>query len=132
MSLDDDVRALTDLDLAGLRAFWAGRYGEPPKHRSPDLMRRQLSWRMQADVYGGLDPEVQRLLTEPEKPAPRSQAFEVGTRITREWQGRRHEVEVTAEGFLHQGQTHRSLSEVARKITGIRWNGPRFFGLRAA
>ena len=67
---------------------------------------------------------------QPEKKPSPAQAFEVGTVITREWQGRRHEVLVTAQGFEHQGEVHASLSEVARKITGVRWNGPRFFGLR--
>ncbi len=130
LSLEEELSALLELDLQGLRSFWSSRYGDPPRHRSTDLLRRQLAWAMQAAVYGGLDPEVRAALTEPAKKPSPSQAFEVGTRITREWQGHRHVVLVTAQGFEHQGAVHASLSEVARKITGVRWNGPRFFGLR--
>ena len=53
-----------------------------------------------------------------------------GTRLTREWKGVSHEVEVIRDGYIHAGARYRSLSEVARTITGSRWNGPRFFGLR--
>lgn len=130
LSLEEELSALLTLNLQSLRAFWAARYGDPPRHRSADLLRRQLAWAMQAEVYGGLDPEVKAALTEPEKKPSPAQAFEVGTVISREWQGRRHEILVTAQGFEHQGEVHASLSEVARKITGVRWNGPRFFGLR--
>lgn len=97
--------------------------------RSTELLSRLLAWRIQADAFGGLDAATIRFLrSSPGTPAPRS--LMPGTRLAREWQGLRHEVEVLEEGFRHQGTTYRSLSEAARAITGTRWNGHRFFGLR--
>jgi Protein of unknown function (DUF2924) len=126
----DEVQALTALDLEGLRAEWRRRYCVPPKLRSPELLRLALAWRMQSEVLGGLDGETRAALrrsTIATKAPPR---LSNGVRLVREWQGVRHEVVVVEGGFLHQGKTHRSLSEIARSITGSRWNGPRFFGLR--
>jgi hypothetical protein len=124
-----EVRALVALDLCGLREEWRRRYGEPPKMRSTELLSRLLAWRIQADAFGGLDAETIRFLRQDEGATP-SSTLMPGTRLAREWQGLRHEVEVLEEGFLHQGRTYRSLSETARAITGTRWNGHRFFGLR--
>ena len=64
------------------------------------------------------------------RPRPAGPQLTPGTRISREWRGRTCDVEVTADGFLYDGHAYASLSEIARAITGIRWNGPRFFGLR--
>ena len=64
------------------------------------------------------------------KPRLRASTFQPGSTLIREWQGVRHEVEVRPDGYVWQGQKHASLSKVARLITGVRWNGPRFFGLR--
>ena len=121
---------LQDLGLEDLRTIWRGRYGAPPKLRSPDLLALILAWRIQAEVEGGLDSDFRRTLRRP--PAPRSALEAVpGARLVREWQGVEHEVVVLADGrFAYRGETHASLSEVARRITGSRWNGPRFFGLR--
>lgn len=125
-----DVAALTTMTLAELRTEWQRRYGPPPQHRAADLLRRVLAWRIQADVHGGLDAPTRRMLELEQdqvkvEPAP-------GMRLAREWAGRRHEVVVTASGMVYEGRTWGSLSEVARHITGQRWNGPRFFGLRQA
>jgi hypothetical protein len=122
------VAALTTMSLKDLRMEWERRYGAAPRHRSADLLRRVLAWRIQADVYGGFDATTRRLLEKDHgelKIAPRS-----GMRLAREWAGRRHEVVVTDSGVVYEGCTYGSLSEVARHITGQRWNGPRFFGLR--
>jgi hypothetical protein len=124
-----EVRALAALDLPGLREEWRRRYGEPPKMRSSELLSRLLAWRIQSDVFGGLDAATIRLLQPGRSTAPASSLLP-GTRLSREWQGLRHDVEVLEAGFLHQGTTYRSLSETARAITGTRWNGHRFFGLR--
>ena len=91
-----------------------------------------LAWRIQAERAGGLDAETRRGLRRPE-PAKAAMALKPGPGavLAREWQGRVHHVTVQNDGtFLYAGQTFKSLSEVARKITGVRWNGPRFFGLR--
>ena len=126
-----EVRALERLDLQALRAEWRRQgFGAPPKMRSPDLLRRILAWKLQARALGGLDGETLRLLrrasTTPEA------MLDVGARIGREWQGVRHEVAVIERGYRYAGEAFDSLSQVARKITGSRWNGPRFFGLREA
>lgn len=124
------VAGLADMSLAELRAEWQRRYGPPPRHRAADLLRRVLAWRIQADVHGGLDATTQRMLEKEQGTLPVSGT--PGMRLAREWAGRRHEVVVIDGGALYEGQTYGSLSEVARQITGRRWNGPRFFGLRQA
>jgi hypothetical protein len=127
----EEVRALEALDLHGLRAEWRKRYGVPPKMRSTELLARLLAWRIQVEAFGGLDAGTVRLLKNDTIPPPKP-VLELGTRLFREWQGRRYEVDVLAKGFRYAGADYRSLSEVARSITGTRWNGLRFFGLREA
>ena len=124
------VRALGHLDLEGLRAEWRLRYGPQPTLRSADLLRRMIAWRIQVAAIGGLDAETRRRLRlnapiKPVTPVPTP-----GTKLSREWQGAVHEVQVLPDGFGYGGDRFKSLSEVARTITGARWNGPRFFGLR--
>ena len=124
-----EVRAFADLDLAALRAAWSCRYGTPPRMRSKDLFARLLAWRIQADAFGGLDSATRRVLERQELPL-RPAPLPPGSRLSREYQGMRYDVEVTEHGFVHAGITYGSLSAIARVITGTRWNGPRFFGLR--
>ena len=116
------------MSLAELRAEWQRRYGPPPRHRAADLLRRVLAWRIQADVHGGLDAPTRRMLEKNHGEVKVSAT--PGMRLAREWSGRRHEVCVIEGGVVYEGCTYGSLSEVARHITGHRWNGPRFFGLR--
>ena len=129
-AVTEEVRALACLDLEGLRAEWRSRYGPPPTLRSPGLLRRMLAWRIQVAAFGGLDAETRRRLRQgcPLKPA--MPAPPPGTKISREWQGVVHDVSVLPDGFIYEGKRFNSLSQVARTITGARWNGPRFFGLR--
>ena len=122
------LAALETATLGELRAEWGRRYGAPPRLRSPDLLRRILAWRIQATTEGGLDRTSRRLLGG--DGAARQTRLTRGALIVREWKGVRHEVEAVDEGFLYAGRQWKSLSEVARAITGTRWNGPRFFGLR--
>ena len=127
-TITDEVRALERMDLEGLRAEWRQRYGVTPTLRSHDLLRRNLAWRIQADAYGGLAPAVREALRRKRSCGP---ALQPGSRLAREWRGVRHEVGVLEGGvILYQGSRYDSLSSVARAITGVRWNGPRFFGLR--
>jgi len=127
------VQRFEAFGLEALRAEWRTRYGSCPQMRSAELLRRLLAWRVQAEALGGLEPAVVRQIISLAKAgAAQSQRATPGTRISREWQGRVHEVEVADGGFLYAGKKHRSLSSVARTITGARWNGPRFFGLRGA
>jgi len=122
-----EVRALEALDLEGLRAEWRRRFGAPPTLRSHDLLRRNLAWRIQADAYGGIDLDLRKRLQQTKARGPR---LPIGTRLAREWKGRRYEVEKTADGFRLGDAVYKSLSQVAREITGTRWNGLRFFGVR--
>ena len=131
--VEASIAALEPLDLEGLRTQWRARYGPPPALRSPELLAMMLAWRIQAAVEGGLGADMRRALRRPpSKRSTNEPAAGPGARLIREWQGVRHEVTVEEGGvFLHAGTRHRSLSQVARAITGTRWNGPRFFGLRA-
>jgi len=124
------VAELGAMSLAELRAEWQRRYGLAPRHRAAELIRRVLAWRIQADIYGGLDAPTRRLLERDHLPAAATPS--TGMRLAREWAGRRYEVTIIDAGVVYDGKTYRSLSEVARHITGQRWNGPRFFGLRQA
>lgn len=126
----DLLHRLERAGLHELRAEWEQRYGAAPRLRSPDLLRRILSWRIQAAAEGGLDRATRRMLAG--SSAGAETLLAEGTVIAREWQGVRHEVEVADGCYLYRGERWKSLSEVARSITGTRWNGPRFFGLRDA
>ena len=129
-SIAQAVKALAGLDLTGLRAAWRTRYGAPPPLRSVELLRLMLAWRLQAEALGGLDRESRRQLKRRGPLQAEGLALGVGTRLRREWQGRLVEVEIEASGFRCQGTLYPSLSAAASAITGTRWNGPRFFGLR--
>jgi len=124
------VAAIASMSLVELRGEWERRYGAAPRHRSADLLRRVLAWRVQADVHGGLDAATKKLLAREDLPL--RVVPPPGMRLAREWAGRTHEVVVIENGVVYEGKTWGSLSEVARHITGMRWNGPRFFGLRQA
>lgn len=127
-----DPADLDGLGLEDLRTVWRERYGAPPALRSPELLALILAWRIQAEDGGGLDRDTKLALRRPAA-ARRGPEPTPGARLVREWQGVPHEVVVQTDGsFLYRGDRHQSLSEVARRITGARWNGPRFFGLRAA
>ena len=112
----------------------------PPAHLPRHLLFRVLAYRLQADRLGDLDAESQRLLDatgSPEDAGKRAveikrQSTDVraGTMLAREWNGRMQRVAVLADGFAWNGKTYPSLSKIAFAITGTRWNGPRFFGLR--
>ena len=113
---------------------------EPPKAFGPDLLRRSVAHRIQEKSYGGLPPTARRLLDLMVKAAslkPNGRLdlpwrIKPGSELVRTWNRRTYRVKVVADGFAYEGKTFASLSEIATAITGTRWNGPRFFGLRAA
>ena len=127
--LETEVRALQHLDLEGLQSAWSQRWETSPTLRSPELLRHILAWRIQAEALGGLDAEMRRRLRSSTVKV-KAPALRPGVRLTREWKGERHEVEVVEGGYAYAGAVHKSLSPIARAITGARWNGPRFFGMR--
>ena len=128
MSVEDEIAALEAMDLTQLRAEWKHRVGAPTRMRSPDLMRRLLAWSLQAEAEPWAVADLEQALRRA-RPA-RTQPLQPGLRLVREWKGVRHEAEVLEDGIAYRGQTFANLSQVARHITQVRWNGPRFFGLR--
>jgi len=128
---DLNFDAFDSHDLEQLRALWSERLGTPPRLRSRSLMALMLAWRLQATAEGGLEPEMHRAIRRKSGLKTPGQ-LTPGTKLTREWKGAPHEVVVEDPNrFLYRSEVFASLSEVARRITGVRWNGPRFFGLRA-
>jgi hypothetical protein len=126
-----DVTALMLLDRAGLAERWAETFGCPaPQRCESTLLRAAVAWhvQMQALRKSAGTREVQRMVRSVTQAAPR--ALSPGARLLREWQGRTHHVTVLAAGFEYEGKTYRSLTAVARRITGTPWSGPLFFGLR--
>ena len=128
-----------ELDLGELRQQWRALYKtEASPHLSRELLLRAVAYRMQELALGGLRPERQRQLRQFAQQLKESGATRIrprpelqpGTRLVREWQGRTYEVLVRDDGFSWQGAHYRSLSAVARTITGTAWSGPLFFGLK--
>jgi hypothetical protein len=117
---------------------------EPPKQISRDLLLRALCFRLQQKAYGGPNTSLQRRLRSMAEELQQTGAIAVnrtsslsgtvkpGTRLIREWQGAVHEVTVGDDGYVYRDQCYRSLSQIARAITGTRWSGPAFFGLNGA
>jgi hypothetical protein len=139
--LDVEIGHLRDLDVEGLRRRWHAGFGRPPPpHLSGHLLFRTLAYRLQVDCWGDLDGDARRLLDHSCSPEQlgkavielrqRTKDIRAGTMLSREWKGRIQRVAVLADGFAWNGKTYPSLSQVALAITGTRWNGPRFFGLR--
>jgi hypothetical protein len=140
-TIDVEIARLRDLDVGALRARWHTVFGRRPSPHLPrHLLFRVLAYRLQADRFGDLDTESRRLLDgagSPEDAGRRAADpnrlttdLRPGTMLAREWNGRMQRVTVLADGFAWNGKTYPSLSKVAQAITGTRWNGPRFFGLR--
>ena len=149
--LEAEIEALSRLDLHELRLRWRQLLRtRPPEPLSRSLLLRLLAYKLQAKAYGDLDRETARYLDRiakeqarqhrreqgrrkaplPIPPAPTGRRLKVGTLLAREHAGHLHEVTVVADGFVWNGSTYTSLSQIALLITGTRWSGPRFFGLR--
>lgn len=132
--LAEELKTLTRSSREDLIARWVALYGEaPPPRTSRSLMTRAVAYKMQERVYGGLSRSTRRALADKGPSATTSPPTEgrSGTVLLREWHGVTHQVTVVEGGVLYRGKRHRSLSEVARLITGSRWSGPTFFGLKA-
>ena len=143
-SVEDDIAHLRGLDLRGIRSRWRSVFGRSaPAHLTRHLLFAVIAYRLQADRFGDLDHATRQVLdrtvakeAEPAM-AARLASFDQkrteltpGTILVREWDRQSQRVMVMAEGFAWNGQTYDSLSKVAFAITGTKWNGPRFFGLR--
>ena len=136
------ARQLAELDSAStaeLRARWERAHKHPaPKRASRDLLLRLVAYHLQEQAEGGLSKATRRRLAklaelngENREPiSPHSVRLKPGSRLIREWRGKVHRVTVLDDGFDYRGTRYASLSQIARTITGARWSGPRFFGLR--
>src|SRR5271154_4206202 len=142
-SPDTISRKLASLETSPIKLLkqqWRALYGsEPPRRVSRELLIRAVAYRIQEQVSGGLKPSTRRLLIRLANDAPggRPLKFETkatasaGTVLVRAWHGTAHEVRVLDQGVLYKRRRYRSLTEVAKLITGAHWNGPQFFGLRS-
>ena len=136
------LATLKTMPVRELKAEWQKQFGSQAPNNSRLFLELRIGYRIQELAYGGLPPSTVRILDalaneycgivvkkpvliDPRKPS-------AGTRLIREWAGVEHEVTVERDGFEYQGRRYKSLSAIARAITGTRWNGWRFFGLRAA
>jgi hypothetical protein len=138
LMVEAELDRVRNMPIIELRALWRAQFkSDPPKAFGPDLIRRSLAQKIQERAYGGLDAATSRLLnhlmaqyakTPGKIMLPRR--IKAGATLVRDWKGSRHHVTVLNDGFAYQGKTYANLSEIARLITGTRWNGPRFFGLR--
>jgi Protein of unknown function (DUF2924) len=133
-----EVEALGQATLDALKERWRALYRtEPPPRISRDLLIRALAYRIQERALGGLRPSTRRLLAKVAEDASARRPIELaprptlkpGTVLLREWHGIQHQVIVREDGVVFQGKPYKSLSEVAHRITGTKWSGPRFFGL---
>jgi hypothetical protein len=144
-TIEDEIAHLRGLDLKGLGARWQNEFAQAaPEHLTRYLLFRILAYWIQADRFGDLDAETNKVLAQAArrngrpsdvatglaKLDQRRSAPPPGTVLVREWDRKSHRVTVLQDGFAWNGKTFDSLSQVALAITGTKWNGPRFFGLR--
>ena len=141
------LRALEGMTYGGLRVEWRRLYrAHPPQRVARDLLAQRVArdllvlgvaWKVQEQAYGGLGAATKRRLADLAKTMEqdgdlarrRVARLKPGARLVREWRGQTHTVIVLEDGFEWQGKRWRSLSAIAREITGAHWSGPRFFGL---
>lgn len=140
LNIAAEIIRLENLALDRLREEWRRLHQTPPPKRlSRDILLRGITYKMQENAFGGLSKAVFRKLqtsapivslpATKRRPRP---SFKPGTRLVREWHGVTHTVVILADGIEWRGKRYRSLSVVAREITGAHWSGPRFFGLNGA
>jgi hypothetical protein len=138
-TLTREIAALAGASRADLTSRWRALYKtEPPRRISRELLRRAIAYRLQELVLGGLKPATRRLLARvaadalARRPIALSPAptLTPGSVLLRNWHGTEHQVIVRELGVEFQGRQYKSLSQVARRITGSKWSGPLFFGLK--
>lgn len=129
--LESQLAQLGERSRTQLKERWRSLYGAaPPIAFTPDLLARGIAYRLQEKVLGPMSKALEKQLSSSEQSRPKGSALRIGNRLVRRWQGATYVVEVLEEGFSYNGAKYRSLSEIATLITGTRWSGPRFFGLK--
>ena len=135
-----EIASLSKLDIEELRERWKAMFGKvPSRDIGRSFLTRAIAYRLQERTYGGLKPSTRRWLvrfaeekeTGSSSKKPQARKAQSGTILVREWQGNAHRVTMLEDGVSFKGKHYRSLSVVAREITGSHWSGPRFFGLRS-
>jgi hypothetical protein len=131
MDVEAQVARLETLDLAELRSQWLRITGSPLPRVSARMLRLAIAWEIQAKADGGLSRETVRKLDQLARGLTMTAPARPGMRLVREWQGRAHVVSIGEDNVIRwEEREYRSLSEVAKAITGTRWSGPAFFGLK--
>ncbi|RZA23253.1 MAG: DUF2924 domain-containing protein [Proteobacteria bacterium] len=129
--LKDELAALATLSSAQLRERWANLSGKPVPRVSAAILRLAVGWELQAKVYGGLPRRVSQKLDQIAAAKTETRDVRPGMRLVREWNGKLQIVQIGDDGTITwNGQTWPSLSKIACAITGTRWSGPAFFGLK--
>jgi hypothetical protein len=141
-ALEDEIASLPALSKTELLKKWRERLKHaPPSHLDKPILVPLLAYKLQEQAFGGLKPAYKRRLRQlaesfeqnpgrVTKTVSSSARIKPGTRLIRQWDGQTHQVTVAEEGFEYKGEGYKSLSEIARLITGTRWSGPLFFGLK--
>jgi hypothetical protein len=138
-AIEAEVSRVRSMPIVELRVLWRAKFkSEPPKAFGRDLLRRSIAYKIQEDLYGGFDRPTARLLKQLMEQFTKNNGrivlprrIKPGAVLIRKWKGERHQVTVLEGSFAYQGKPYESLSQIARLITGTRWNGPKFFGLRS-
>jgi hypothetical protein len=136
--LDDRLVALKTMSPGQLRQEWLRAYKTPPPSHSPSLLLLGAAYRIQEKEFGGLSTANARTLAKlgaryaktGEIGADATATLKVGSRLVRDWHGESHHVLICEAGYQYRNQNYRSLTEIAQLITGAKWSGPRFFGLK--
>lgn len=131
INIEDRINALASMSARQLRVEWQRVYKSAAPDISANMLRLGIAYRMQEKAFGGLGSDTVRALRRIAKTgrANARPSIRPGTRLVRSWNGRTLVVHVGDDGFVMDGRHYRSLSEIAREVTGARWSGPRFFGL---
>jgi DUF2924 family protein len=139
MDVSERLKSLPGMGKPALCKLWRQLFKEPvPDHVRRELMVRILAYRIQEQAFGGLNTKTRRRLRQlartfaedPKASLPNARPIKPGTRLIRQWQGKTYQVTVGDLGYEYDGKRYGSLSEIARLITGTRWSGPLFFGLK--
>jgi hypothetical protein len=140
-TLEAEIRRLPDLSLAELRDRWKALHGNrAPQSLRRNFLARAVAYQMQVEAYGGLSNSTKRRLREIAEAVRRgnpdvagvARKIRPGTQMIRQWQNTTHVVTTTSDGFEWNGKSYKSLSAIAKQITGTNWNGYVFFGIKRA
>ena len=131
LKLERAILSIDQLDRSRCLDRWREAFDRPPpKHLSLQFMKRVLIWDLQNQMLGGLSVKAERRLKQIATGKSVPATAKPGSHLVREWNGRTYQVEVVDGGYVMDGKTWRSLSAIAKHITGTRWSGPRFFGVQ--